>query len=73
MPGLLEDARASSWHGDALLLGAGGLRGRRARGAGASGRAADRRGDDRKIEVVEVMAAPLAGAGGSGAPPGVTG
>ena len=56
-----------------MLLGAGGLRGRRARGAGASGRAADRRGDDRKIEVVEVMAAPLAGAGGSGAPPGVTG
>lgn len=42
-------------------------------GAGASGRAAGRRGADRKIEAVEVMAAPLAGAGGSGAPPGVTG
>ena len=42
-------------------------------GAGASGRAAGRRGDDRKIEAVEVMAAPLAGAGASGAPPGVTG
>ena len=69
----LHSNRSSSWHGDALLLGAVGLRGRRARGAGASGHAAGRRGDDRKIEVVEVMAAPLAGAGGSGAPPGVTG
>lgn len=42
-------------------------------GAGASVRAAGRRGVDRKIEAVEVMAAALAGAGGSGAPPGVTG
>lgn len=42
-------------------------------GAGASGRGADRGGADRKIDAVEVMAAPLEGAGGSGAPPGVTG
>lgn len=42
-------------------------------GAGASGRAEGRRGDERKIEAVEVMAAALGGAEGSGAAPGVTG
>lgn len=42
-------------------------------GAGASGRAEGRRGADKKIEAVEVIAAALGGAGGSGAPPGVTG
>lgn len=51
------------------------LGGSRAAGpaAGASGRAAGRRGADRKIEAVEVMAAVLGGAGGSRGPPGVTG
>ena len=68
-PGLLEDARARSWHGDVLLLGARGS-GAAELGVGASGCAAGRRGDDRKIEVVEVMAS---GVGVSGAPPGVTG
>lgn len=60
------------WHGDALLPSAGGS-GAAELGAGASGRTAGLRGDDRKIEAVEVMAAPLAGAGASEAPPGVTG
>lgn len=35
-------------------------------GVGASGCAAGRRGDDKKIEVMEVMAAPLAGMGALG-------
>lgn len=42
-------------------------------GEGASRCAAGRRGADRKIEAVEVMAAVLEGTGGSGTPPGVTG
>lgn len=42
-------------------------------GADSSGRAVGRRGADRKIEAVEVMAAALGGGRGSGAPPGVTG
>lgn len=44
-----------------------------AAGPGASGRTELLRGADKKMEAVEVIAAALAGAGGSGAPPGVTG